>query len=76
MEVSGKLDLSLRVTVVFLGISETLLISITSVILPFMVEYYLSQESSSPVADGLISEYSGYFEAAYRLTQLFACLFW
>ncbi|OMJ80101.1 hypothetical protein SteCoe_19749 [Stentor coeruleus] len=41
-----------------------------------MIEFYLSQDNSIKVTEGLISEYSGYFEAVYRLSQVFACFFW
>lgn len=75
MNGNNKLPLGLRVSIVSLALSETILVSIINTILPFMTEFYLSQDKSIHITEGMISEYSGYFEAVYRLSQVFACLF-
>lgn len=69
---SNAEELSFRLKLAFtcLSLLENSTVTLIYPMLPFIVNHYLSEEAD----ERSISEFSGYLEGAYRLSQFIACI--
>ena len=71
----GDLHSGVCFSVLTMILSEDIINHIIIPMLPFMIEFYEKDNYNGKVPEKIISSYSGYLDAAYRFSQLFACIF-
>jgi hypothetical protein len=75
-ESETKLPFGLCICITSIVLTENIILNLISPILPFMVEFYLRNETEDSATEYKISEYTGYLEGSFRMMQFFGSLIW